>query len=100
MEALSNPWLWVFLVVAVGAILFARRADTAGSSTVGFVGAMGGAVLGIGLLLLVMPWAAQATADFDFVSGDNYNVLSGAAYILGLIAVGAGIVLLRYKEPS
>jgi hypothetical protein len=100
MEAFSNPWLYVFLVLAVGAILYARSANTEGASTVGFVGAMGGAVMGIGLLLLVMPWASQATADFDFVSGDNYNVLSGAAYILGLIAVAAGIVLMRYKDSS
>ena len=96
-------WIIVFGIIAVGAILYARSVSdetVAASRSMGFTQTVGAGIVGLGILLLVMPWAASATAAFDFVESSDFSVLTGAAYIIGIITIIAGAVLIANRETS
>ncbi len=99
---MDTIWVIVFAVIAVVAILFARRANVeeGTSKTVGFNAAIGAGVIGLGILLLAMPWAAGNTAAFDFVESTDFAVLTGADYVLGVFAIIAGLAIMRHKESG
>ena len=96
-------WIIVFGIIAVGAILYARSVSeetVEASRTLGFTQTVGAGIIGLGILLLVMPWAASATAAFDFVASSDFSVLTGAAYIIGIIVILAGAVLVANRDAS
>ena len=43
---------------------------------------------------------ASATAAFDFVASSDFSVLTGAAYIIGIIVILAGAVLVANRDAS
>lgn len=93
-------WAIVFAVIAVVAILYARSASVEGASTVPFNRAIGAGVIGIGILLVAMPWAAGTISALDFVESSDFAVLTGAAYVLGIFSVIAGAAALFYREQG
>ena len=91
----------IFAMIAVGAILYVRRVSPEAaerSYELWFRAAIGAGIIGLGILLLIMPWAAGAIAAFDFVSSSDFGVLTGADYVLGVIALLAGLALILHKE--
>ena len=96
-------WIIIFGVIAAGLVFYLRSVnpETAEQSgTVNFNKAVGSGIIGLGILLLVMPWAASATAAFDFVSSSDFSVLTGADYVLGIVALLAGLALFLHKEEA
>jgi hypothetical protein len=88
-------------IVAVGAFFYARgyKAD-ASSSTLSFMQALGAGILGLGILLLAMPWAAGAISALEFISSSDFGILSGAVYAIGILALLGGIVLMVARGGS
>lgn len=95
-------WIIIFGVIAAGAIFYLRSVNpnSVKSATLGFTKAVGAGVVGLGILLLVMPWAASATAAFDFVESSDFSVLTGAVYVLGVFALLAGLALILHQEEA
>lgn len=96
-------WVIVFAVIAVGAIVYARTLSeerVAASRTLTFAQTIGAGVIGLGILLLAMPWAASSSAAFDFVASNDFSILTGAAYVIGLITILAGVALLLNRESA
>lgn len=94
-------WVIVFAAIAIGAILYTRTVSHEAaerSGTVSFTRAIGAGVIGIGILLLAMPWAAGTIAGLDFVESSDFAVLTGAVYVLGILSVLAGLGGLLFKE--
>jgi hypothetical protein len=88
-------------VVAVGAFFYARSVKTdANSGTVTFLQALGAGVLGLGILLVAMPWAAGAISALEFISSSDFAILSGAVYAIGILALLGGIVLMVTRGGS
>lgn len=88
-------------IVAVGAVFYARSVKTdANSSTVSFLQALGAGIVGLGILLVAMPWAAGAIADLEFISSSDFGILSGAVYAIGILALIGGIVLAVSRSSS
>src|SRR5512141_1258427 len=90
-------------VVAVGAFLYARSVKPgANASTLSSGQALGAGILGLGVLLLAMPWAAGAIAALDFIKSSDFGILAGAVYALGILTVLGGImlVLVRGSQES
>lgn len=84
----------VAAVIAVAAVFYARSVKTdANSSTLSTGQALGAGIVGLGILLLAMPWAAGAIAALEFISSSDFGILSGAVYAIGILAVLGGIVL-------
>jgi hypothetical protein len=88
-------------VVAVVAFLYTRsvKAD-ASSGTLGFLQALGAGILGLGILLMVMPWAAGAISALDFIQSSDFAILSGAVYAIGILALLGGILLMVARGAS
>ena len=82
-------------VIAIGAIFY-MRANRASDSSMGlnFGQALGAGIIGLGLLGLVMPWAAGQIAVLDFINSSDFAILTGATYIVGILVVLAGAALL------
>lgn len=81
-------------VVAVAAVFYTRSIKTdASSATLSAGQALGAGILGLGILLLAMPWAAGSIAALDFISSSDFGILSGAVYGIGILALLGGIVL-------
>jgi len=98
---MSPIWVVLFALIAVGAIIFARRVSpeaAASGSTMNFAQTVGAGVIGLGILMLAMPWAASSTAALDFVESSDFAVLTGAAYVIGILAVLAGLALILHRE--
>lgn len=98
---MSVVWVIVFAVIAVAAILYTRSVSQEAaqrSGTVSFSSAIGAGVIGVGILLLAMPWAAGTIAALDFVESSDFAVLTGAVYVLGVISILAGLGTLLGKE--
>jgi hypothetical protein len=85
-------------VVAIGAVLYTRTAKVdSNTSTLTLGHAMGAGIIGIGILLVAMPWASGAISALSFIGSSDFAILSGAIYALGILVIlaGAGIVALR-----
>lgn len=96
-------WVILFAVIAVGAIVYARTLSeerVAASRTMSFPQTVGAGVIGLGILLLAMPWAASASAAFDFVASSDFSILTGAAYVIGIITILAGAALIFNRESA
>ena len=88
-------------VVALGAFFYARSVKTdANSSTLTFMHALGAGIVGLGILLVSMPWAAGAIAELEFISSTEFGILSGAVYAIGILALVGGIVLAISRTSS
>jgi len=88
-------------VVAVAAVFYTRSIKTdANSATLSAGQAIGAGILGLGILLLSMPWAAGAIAALDFIGSSDFGVLSGAVYGIGIVALLGGIVLVAVRGTS
>ncbi|MCW5875825.1 MAG: hypothetical protein KIS85_02980 [Anaerolineales bacterium] len=61
------------------------------NNTVGPKEGLGAGVIGIGLMMLFLPGAAQQIADLDFVASEPFSILLGAVYVLGVIIILAGL---------
>ncbi len=88
-------------VVALGAFFYARsvKAD-ANSATLTFLQALGAGILGLGILLVAMPWAAGAISALEFISSSDFAILSGSVYAIGILALLGGLVLLVTRGGS
>jgi hypothetical protein len=91
-------------VVAIGAFMYARtlKPPTAETSTLSMGQALGAGILGLGILLLAMPWAAGSIADLAFITSSDFGILSGAVYALGILALlgGLAIVIARNSPEA
>ena len=81
-------------VVAIGAFFYARSVKTdANSSTVTFLQALGAGIVGLGILLLAMPWAAGEISQLGFITSSDFGILSGAVYAIGILALLGGLAI-------
>lgn len=89
----------IALAIAVGAVLYARsvKPDAAASAGLSTGQALGAGIVGLGILLLSMPWAAGAIADLEFITSSDFGILSGAVYAIGALALLGGAVLLIFR---
>ena len=88
-------------VIAIGAVLYARSVKTdANSHTLSFLQALGAGILGLGIMLVAMPWAAGAIAQLEFISSSDFGILSGAVYAIGILALVGGVVLVASRSSS
>ncbi|HRF49745.1 MAG TPA: hypothetical protein PLC98_19095 [Anaerolineales bacterium] len=90
----------IALIVAVGAVVYARTVKPDASSSAGLTQgqALGAGIVGLGILLLAMPWAAGAIADLEFISSSDFGILSGAVYAIGGLAFLGGAVLMVFRN--
>ena len=86
-------------VIAIAAVFYTRSAKSSGNS-LSFLQALGAGVVGLGILLVAMPWAAGAIASLDFISSTDFGILSGAVYAIGILALVGGIVLVISRSTS
>lgn len=84
-------------VVAVGAVFFARSAKPAEGSGLGFMQALGAGIVGLGILLMAMPYAAGAIAVLGFIKSSDFAILSGSVYAIAILALLGGLVLMFVK---
>ncbi|MCC7362339.1 MAG: hypothetical protein IT317_22860 [Anaerolineales bacterium] len=85
-------------VIAVAAVFYARSVKTdANSATLSAGQALGAGIVGLGILLLAMPYAAGAIAALEFISSSDFGILSGAVYAIGILAVVGGILLVLVR---
>jgi hypothetical protein len=85
-------------VVAIGAVFYARSAKVDNNSAVmSTMQALGAGILGLGLMLVAMPWASGAIAALEFISSSDFAILSGAVYAIGALALIGGAVMLFIK---
>jgi peptidoglycan biosynthesis protein MviN/MurJ (putative lipid II flippase) len=83
-------------VVAVAAFLYARslKPPTAETSTLSMGQALGAGILGLGILLLAMPWAAGEISQLGFITSSDFGILSGSVYAIGILALLGGLAIL------
>lgn len=88
-------------VVAIAAVFYTRsvKAD-ANSATLSAGQALGAGIVGLGILLLAMPWAAGQIAALEFISSSDFGILAGAVYGIGIVALIGGIVLVVVRGTS
>lgn len=88
----------VAAIIAVGAVFYARSAkvdeNSAGLTT---FQALGAGILGLGIMLVAMPWASGAIAALEFISSSDFAILSGAVYAIGILALLGGVVMIFVK---
>lgn len=81
-------------VVAVAAVFYTRSVKTdANSATLSAGQALGAGIVGLGILLLSMPWAAGAIAALEFIGSSDFGILTGAVYGIGIVTLLGGILL-------
>ena len=82
-------------VVAVGAFLYARslKPPTADTATLSMGQALGAGIVGLGILLLSMPWAAGQISQLGFITSSDFGILAGSVYGLGILALAGGIAI-------
>jgi hypothetical protein len=92
----------IAVVVLLAAFLYTRtvKADAAGTATLSSGQALGAGILGLGILLLAMPYAAGAISALDFIQSSDFAILSGATYAIGILALLGGILLLVVRGGS
>lgn len=88
--------------VAIGAVFYARsvKVDPSTSHTLSFLQALGAGIVGLGILLVAMPWAAGSIAALGFISSSDFAILSGSVYALGILALVGGVVLVASRSSS
>src|SRR6187200_319231 len=88
-------------VVALAAFFYARTVKTdANSSTVTYLQALGAGIVGLGILLLAMPWAAGQISQLGFIKSSDFGILAGAVYALGILALVGGIALFLSRNQT
>ena len=65
--------------------------------TVGKKEGLGVGIIGIGLLMLFLPRAAQQIEDLHLANNTAYGIMLGATYVLALLIVLAGLAVIRLK---
>jgi hypothetical protein len=65
--------------------------------TVGTKEQLGVGVIALGILALLLPWAANAIGDLDFIKAEPYGILAGSVMVLGLFIIGAGIAVVAQR---
>jgi hypothetical protein len=87
--------------IAIGAVFYSRSVKTdANSHTLSFLQALGAGILGLGILLVAMPWAAGAIAALEFISSSDFGILAGAVYAIGILALVGGLVLVVSRSST
>jgi hypothetical protein len=91
----------VAAIIAVGAVFYARSAkvDEKSAALTTFQ-ALGAGVLGLGIMLVAMPWASGAIAALEFISSSDFAILSGAVYAIGILALLGGAVMIFVKSEG
>lgn len=64
------------------------------SATVGAKESLGAGIVGLGILALLLPWAANAIADLDFIKSEPFGILAGSVMVLGLFIMAAGVAVI------
>lgn len=91
----------VAAAIAVGAVLYSRSVTVdENSAWMSTLQALGAGVLGLGIMLVAMPWAAGAISGLEFISSSDFAILSGAVYAIGGLALIGGAVLLFVKSSE
>ncbi len=92
----------IALVVAVGAIVYARtiKPEAAEANQMSSGQALGAGIVGLGILLVAMPWASGAIADLEFIQSSDFGILSGAVYAIGILALLGGLVLMVFRGST
>ena len=90
----------VAAAIAVGAVLYSRSVTVDENSAWMSTLALGAGVLGLGIMLVAMPWAAGAISALEFISSSDFAILSGAVYAIGGLALIGGAVLLFVKSSE
>jgi hypothetical protein len=94
----------VAAVIAVVAFLYARslQPPTATTSTLSMGQALGAGIVGLGILLLAMPWAAGQISQLSFIKSSDFGILAGSVYALGILALlgGLAIVIARNSPEA
>ncbi|HXG39640.1 MAG TPA: hypothetical protein VNJ28_01745 [Candidatus Limnocylindrales bacterium] len=63
-------------------------------ATVGPKESLGAGIIGLGILALLLPWAANAIADLDFIQSEPFGILAGSVMVLGLFIIAAGVAVI------
>jgi len=88
----------VAAVIAVGAVFYARSAKVDDNSArLSTMQALGAGILGLGIMLVAMPWASGAIAALEFIKSTDFAILSGAVYAIGILALLGGAVMMFVK---
>lgn len=71
-------------------------------ATVGPKEGLGFGIIGLGLLLLFLPSAAQQIADLEFVSSSAFAILLGAVYVLSVFIIlsGVAVIVAKFKDEE
>ena len=89
----------VSVIVIIIAFLYMRKAAASGvaedSKTVGFVDAVGWGIMSLGVIMLLMPWAAGALEKMTWVKGDQFGILMSGSYVIGFLVFISGLALAR-----
>lgn len=65
--------------------------------TVGTKEGLGAGVIGLGLLILFLPYTIQKIADLDFIKSEAFAMLSGSVMVVGVLIVIAGLAVIFAK---
>lgn len=65
--------------------------------TVGVKEQLGVGVVALGVFAMLLPWAAQAISDLEFIKSDAYGILAGSVLVLGLFIIAAGVAIVVQK---
>jgi hypothetical protein len=68
--------------------------------TVGPKESLGVGVISLGVLALLLPWAANAIADLDFIKSEPFGILAGSVMVLGLFIIAAGVAVIVQRTSD
>ena len=89
----------ISVIVIIIAFLYIRKAAASGaaedSKTVGLVAAAGWGIMSLGVIMLLMPWAAGALEKMTWVKGDQFGILMSGSYVIGALVFISGLALTR-----
>lgn len=75
-----------------------QQTPSTGRRMVGFKDSLGTALIGLGLMALLLPWGAETVAALEFVEGDRFGILTGMVFMLGIGTVIAGFAVYRLRD--
>lgn len=90
-------------VVIMAVVFYLRGTKQEAVSTekgLTLVQALGAGIVGLGILLVALPWAAGSIAVLDFIESSDFAILTGSVYALGILALLGGLVLIFAKGSS